>query len=47
MIILHHINEEQYKDAIENLNNILNDQCKINEIIYRYCHVFIRHEPGN
>lgn len=43
-IILHHINEEQYKEAINNLRFIKEEF--VNEILYRYCHVFMKHEPG-
>ena len=44
MIILHHINEEQYKEAISNLKYVKDET--FNNLLYRYCHIFMKHEPG-
>jgi hypothetical protein len=43
MIILHHINEENYSQAIENLVHV--DPKKLNEVLYKYCHIFMQYEP--
>lgn len=44
MIIIHHINEEEYRDAIENLKHVKDEI--VNDLLYRYCHIFMKHEPG-
>lgn len=46
MIIIHHINEEEYREAIENLKHV-KDEIVNNDLLYRYCHIFMKHEPGN
>lgn len=44
LIILHHINEEEYKEAIYNLKYLRED--KVIELIYRYAHILMSNEPG-
>ncbi|EGR34772.1 vacuolar sorting protein, putative [Ichthyophthirius multifiliis] len=41
MIILHHINEEQYDQALKYLFQI--KEKHINEVLYKYCHIFMRY----
>ena len=44
MIIIHHINEEEYREAIDNLKHVKDEI--VNDLLYRYCHIFMKHEPG-
>lgn len=44
MIILHYINEEQFKLAINSLKKVQDE--KLNDLLYKYCPIFMRHEPG-
>lgn len=44
MIIIHHINEEEYREAIENLKHVKDET--VNDLLYRYCHIFMKNEPG-
>lgn len=42
MIILHHINEENFKVAINNLKKVKDR--KVSEVVYKYAHIFFREE---
>lgn len=42
MIILHHINEENFKVAINNLKKVKDK--KVSEVVYKYAHIFFREE---
>ena len=44
MVILHYLNEENYKKAIEHLKQLKPNQ--VLDFIYKYCHILMRHEPG-
>lgn len=43
MIILHHINEENYKEAIRNLKNVKDKNSM--EVIQKYSHILMKFEP--
>lgn len=43
MIIQHYINEENYKEAIKNLNNVKEKSSM--EIIQKYSFILMKHEP--
>lgn len=43
MIILHHINEENYKEAIKNLRNV-HDKSSM-EVIQKYSYILMKQEP--
>lgn len=45
MVILHFLNEENYKKAIENLKFLKGE--RVLDFIYSYCHILMRHEPGS
>jgi hypothetical protein len=40
MIILHHINQEDFKTAINNLKKIKDK--KVVDVVYKYSHIFFR-----
>ena len=43
MIILHHINEENYKEAISNLRNVQHNNSL--EVIQKYSYILMKYEP--
>lgn len=43
MIIQHHINEENYKEAIKNLKSV-KDKSSL-EVIQKYSYILMKHEP--
>lgn len=45
MIIMHYINEEDYSEALNNLQFLLKNAEKFEEILLKYCHIFMQYEP--
>ncbi len=43
MVILHHINEENYKEAIKNLKNVKDKNSM--EVIQKYSYILMKFEP--
>lgn len=43
MIITHHINEEEYEEAIQKIEFVKTDRVK--KIIYRYAHILMKEKP--
>ncbi len=43
MIITHHINEEEYEEAIQKIEFVKADRMK--SIIYRYAHILMKEKP--
>lgn len=43
MIILHHINEENYKEAINNLRNVQHKNSL--DVIQKYSYILMKYEP--
>lgn len=44
IILSHYINEENYVDAIKNIENI-KDLVKRNDLTYKYCHILLAKQP--
>jgi hypothetical protein len=44
MIILHHINEENYARALNYIEKL--KEKRILELLYKYGHIFMQHEPA-
>lgn len=42
---MHHINEENYEEAINNLELVKDNSDKFEQILLKYCHIFMQFEP--